>query len=661
MKKKRNKKVPAYAFGIDQMAGIGQLLGMGMQAIGNNGYTEPGMEAVPTDGQIAGNTLQGAASGAVAGLTVGGPIGAVAGGIVGAAGNLFGANKKRKAIRRRNERRSTLKSTEAGLNLQAGLADEYYDDNTLAYTFANGGIMPQDIAFVDNSEILRDTSGNLAQVPNTTNGTDEHLINTSTLESALSPNLKRKGSKETFAKAGEKIMKRYKPSKGNDRFAEATNELNKLHANTEYNQLLVEQETTKAKRGVKPQTKGIPAYKDGIAEWLKKAGNVVLNEISAPGRHILNAGNQFLKDFGAAGRSVDANTGVSENTQPGFLGYDRLQAGGSATQGYLGSPTTGNWGSVARFDTTGADGITGAAILNPRKQAVAADPAKQATIVIPPLTGATPAVSASGAKRSTVAPVAAPAAKVNYSTPMAKTYGTPAVTIPGLPEFGTPVATPIDDDVKDPLTIPNGFGNVGDLLSLTPTIYNWLQGMKTPEQETPQINPYSGYMTNAMASRRMNINPMLNANRNSRAIANYNAANLNANTGANLALRAQMASDEYANNANIYATKQNTDNQYLGDYANLLNNLGQQYTTSKQYTNDINAANRAAARNYKGTAASQLGQWAQVQQQMNNQQASDDMVYPLLETFLSQGYTQDQIDAIRNKYVNNRRGRKYGR
>ena len=96
----------------------------------------------------------------------------------------------------------------------------------------------------------------------------------------------------------------------------------------------------------------------------------------------------------------------------------------------------------------------------------------------------------------------------------------------------------------------------------------------------------------------------------------------------------------------MYDTKQNADNAYLGEYANTLNNLGQQFVQSENMYNDLNARNRAAARNFGATATSQLGKWSQVNRQMQNQYNRDQMTLPFLADFLSQGFTKEQVDNL---------------
>ena len=218
-----------------------------------------------------------------------------------------------------------------------------------------------------------------------------------------------------------------------------------------------------------------------------------------------------------------------------------------------------------------------------------------------------------------------------------------------------PDLSPISNTVGNKKGSKDKAGNIDyspDWLSLAPTVYNTLQSLRNPEYEQTVLNPYTGAITNTMARRRMNIEPARLANSRSRAISNYNLANINANTGANLAARTQAAVDEYAANANMYATKQNADNAYLGEYANTLNNLGQQFVQSRTLANDLNAKNRAAARSFGTAAVSQLGQWSQVNRQMKNQAARDNMVYPYLANFLAYGNPTELIQQMNRQYYN---------
>lgn len=272
MKKKINKKkVPAYAFGIDQGLEIASILGAGLQ-----GFTEEGSGA-----DIVGSTLGGAAKGASVGSAILPGIGTAIGGAVGGVGNLVSSIFRKNAINKQKRIKANAKEVAMGKGNAATLEQEYWDDNSLAYTFENGGILP-DLAYVDNNEVIRDDFGNIAQVPNSKPGTDNHLIDASNLESVLSDRIKRPGTNRTFAQEGEKLTKMTKKSKGNDIFAKNTDMLNKRNANAMYEQLLTEQEAVKAKKGIKPKVKGIPAYADGKGDWTRRLGKSIANFLTSP-------------------------------------------------------------------------------------------------------------------------------------------------------------------------------------------------------------------------------------------------------------------------------------------------------------------------------------------------------------------------------------------
>lgn len=497
MKKKINKKkVPAYAFGIDQGLEIASILGAGLQ-----GFTEEGSGA-----DIAGSTLGGAAKGASVGSVILPGIGTAVGGVVGGVGNLVSGIFRKNAINKQKRIKANAKEIAMGKGNAATLEQEYWDDNSLAYTFENGGILP-DLAYVDNNEVIRDDFGNIEQVPNSKPGTDNHLIDASNLESVLSDKIKRPGTNKTFAQEGKKLVNMTKGSKGKDRFARNADKLNQMNTNAMYEQLLTEQEAVKAKKGVKPKVKGIPAYADGKSKIPTNKPDEV-----------------FLK------------APVPELLQAPSLGI------------------------VANKPT---------------------------------------------------------AEKINA----------------GLP------AAPKRSNTKDKPSFDS-------LSGLSPILYSWVQSRRRPEVEDQVLNPYTGAINRAMASRRVNIEPTLAANRRSRAVARNNMARLNPNTGMNLAYGNQLATGEYAQNASVYANRDNANNQYLGEYANMMNNLGQQYVQNTVLTNDLNARNRAAARNFGATAAGQLGQRSQTKEKMRNQARRDRQILPYLQNFLRYGTVNSLVDSL---------------
>lgn len=672
MKKNKNRKIKvnAYYNGMDtinNIVGATSVVGSALSGISDEG------SAVNT----AGNVLSSAGSLAAAGSAFG-PIGTGVGAALGAVvGGITSARKKRQLINKRI-RDNYIKSTEVGMNQTAAAAEEYWNNNNVAYSFENGGILP-DLAYVDNNEILRDDNGNITKVPNNIPGTDNHLIDSSSLDSVLSDNIKRPGTKNTFAKEGEKLVKRMKPSKGKDKFAENTNRLNKLNANKAYEALLAEQEQVKAKKGIKPKTKSlIPAYLDGkersgIAEWLinefnsNQTGTARSDAKKQAAKNILNSG--WLKKIYDYFSNSPATTNYSSKDKA----KEELDINTILSQAADYHNALALQKNNKESNRNDVDGVTyEAKSVNPSSNYRVGSSLFRSTIddVMPEVNYSIQPVT----NTNSSSPKATTYVSTTATKPVASTKTTPANTKPNS-ETTTNVTKPFNSFLKEleakplstkpnyPTTLPKvDTGNTSkkntqsndskstypiDWASLAPTIYNTLQGLKDPEIDPLVTNPYNNQIINSMAKRRMNIDPILSANARSRAISNYNLANLNANTGANLAARTQAAVNEYAANEALYGTKQNADNAYIADYANTLNNLGQQYTSSKATNLDLNARNRAATRAFTSKAASQLGEWSQINSKMRNEYNRDMMMWPLLEDFLSQGYTTDKLAQLK--------------
>lgn len=620
-------------------SGAAAMIGAGLQ-----GATEEGSAA-----NIAGGALSGAASGASAGMAFG-PIGAVAGGVLGLGGNLIKGIFQKKKIEEQKRRKEQAERTQLGMNNAANLATEYWEDNEQAYTFENGGIMP-DLAYLDNNEVVRSDYGDILQVPNTVAGTDNHLVDASSLDAVLSDKIKRPSTGKTFAQEGKKLVNMSKPSKGKDIFAQNSDRLNKINANRRFNELLEEQESIKAKKGIRPKTKGIPAYEDGK----DKDGIRIRAGIWNPEEYVIT--NPFKDVFSKDGMNVD-NAGVQTGARMGIMNPTPVKYNENAAtnaQISLGSPTTGAWFvpnvKQSPSQSMEVDGITGETIRISDNTPTSVERTDYVSTEPVPQTVTTPKATAAKAVTKQVSKPAEPARQKFMTDPL-EAGPMPTLATNGKmakDELSTkiPQITPPASKPKNKFSFPD---INGDLLALAPTMYNFMQGLRGPETESTVLNPYAGAINRTMARRRINIAPTLAANRRSRAIANYNASNVNTGTGANLAARTQMAANEYASNADIYAARDNANNAYLGEYANVMNNLGQQYVQNQVMTNDLNARNRAAARNYSGTAASQIGQWSQVREQMRNQKRRDDMMLPFLGQHLSAGYTTDMMNEFYRRY-----------
>lgn len=275
-------------------------------------------------------------------------------------------------------------------------------------------------------------------------------------------------------------------------------------------------------------------------------------------------------------------------------------------------------------------------------------------------------------------PTASNTATASTSTPTRRRKATSTSTNTGLIDEGKPelpftwydtptVESVYDTDydtVESPSATPNDisyretradrrnklFDKVGSALSgiasLTPVMSNLFTGR--PETVDAVYNPYATSISNTMRRRRYDISPAIEDLNRNRATSNYNAGQINTSTGANLAYRLQSAVNTDRAIASLRSQESNVNNQYLGDYANTMNSLGQQWVNATNMANEANAQNRATARNIRRTGLSQLSQWAQNRELMRNQKARDMEMWPLYQRFLQAGFTEDDLRAMMN-------------
>lgn len=220
----------------------------------------------------------------------------------------------------------------------------------------------------------------------------------------------------------------------------------------------------------------------------------------------------------------------------------------------------------------------------------------------------------------------------------------------------SPSATPNDISYRETRADRRNklFDKVGSALSgiasLTPVMSNLFTSR--PETVDAVYNPYATSIANTMRRRRYDISPAIEDLNRNRATSNYNASQINTNTGANLAYRLQSAVNTDRAIASLRSQESNVNNQYLGDYANTMNSLGQQWVNATNMANEANAQNRATARNIRRAGLSQLSQWAQNRELMRNQKARDMEMWPLYQRFLQAGFTEDDLRAMMNSNRN---------
>lgn len=600
---------------------IGNISGIAQAIPGAiNTLTSPFQTSTATTGgeaamQSLTGIAEGVGSGAQLGMTIGGPVGGLVGGIAGAAVGLIG--KKGKAAEmtsftdfdegtlgtglRGAFRNRKLRKRRAAIRLNAfqnreavagteRLANEFNEDNTEFDTdvFEYGGRVPSSLAYVDDGELIQTPDGAVSKVPEQGQPTDSNLINLPEGSKVLSNTLKVPGTKKTFAQLGEQMMAKNK-SKGKDIYAQNADMLNEMNNKLMHDKLFAMQESIKAKKGIKNKTKELESFARG--------------------------GDNTPAGYNAAGFMMD----------PRFAG--EISMGVSAPTPRV-RDTWGMKGDVtAPWDNYGRVSEVNAGTSPPKRTKFSSSQTISKK--------ATPRVA-----KSVVAPeIMSDLSTIDEIVPEVSATPQDIRTRSIIPTIGTnPAATTVNTPEA---SNPNWVDAIGDFATLAPIMSNLFTG--NPESVQANYNPYASAIVNTMGRRRYNINPLLRDIEQNRDVANYSASQQMTNTGHNMAFRLQNAIQANKAKAAARATESNVNNQYKGEYANAMNDLGKQWVNATNLASDLNAQNRASARNIRRAGLSQLSQFAQNKSLMRNQSKRDKAMLELYKPFLQAGFTSDAI------------------
>lgn len=600
-KRKKQIKIPAAKFGLEQIGNIAEQLPNAVQLLSN-----PFQKSTATSsGEAVAQSINGIMSGASTGSQIGSPLGTagkIAGATIGAAVGLIGkrgeeaemtsftdydegtlgtgltglfGNSKLKKRRERIKKnaynnRAAVQGTE---QLASDYDMEYGDLDTT--TFNSGGTTGNSLVYVDDGELLRTPDGSIHEVAEQGKPTDSNLLNLPNGSRILSDSLKVPGTSETFANAGKRIMKN-KKSIYNDKYSENAQKLNDINNQLAYDKLFALQESVKKQKGIKPKTKKLVQAADNGDE-VKQAPMLDLLDETVP--EVNSTTN-------------DIYTGID-------YGYNWIKE----------DPLNPKW-----EDTSG---ITYAPLLDTEDIDISVD-------VMPNLK-------------------------------MSRLSGKPTVsTNPSntMPKSSYPEVKPVDTsslnkkkskDINfDATKLINGLTGLAEIV---PALSNIFSSKDKPVQAN--YNPYANATLKAARGRRYNINPYLRDIERNRAISNYNASQMNTNTGASMAFRLANAVNTDRASANVRAQQSNINNQYLGEYANIANNLGQQWVGATNLAEDMNRKQIANTRNIRRTGMSQLSQWAQNKQLMRNQINRDNAMLALYGPYLEGVFTKSTMDDYR--------------
>lgn len=590
-----------------------------------NTLTSPFQTSTATTGgeatmQSLTGIAEGAGSGAQLGMTIGGPVGGLVGGIAGAAVGLIG--KKGKAAEmtsftdfdegtlgtglRGAFRNKKLRKRRAAIRLNAfqnreavagteRLANEFNEDNTEFDTdvFEYGGRVPSSLAYVDDGELIQTPDGAVSKVPEQGQPTDSNLVNLPEGSRILSNTLKVPGTNKTFAELGDKVMTR-KKSKGKDIYAQNANMLNEMNNKLMHDKLFAMQESIKAKKGIKNKTKELESFARG--------------------------GDNTPAGYNATGFMID----------PRFAGEISMGVSAPAPRyksntSYVKGDVTAPWDNYGRVSEVNAGTLPEVTITAPKRTKFSSSQTISKK--------ATPRVA-----KSVVAPeIMSDLNTIDEIVPEVSATPQDIRTRSIMPTIGTNPTTVNTPEVNS----PNWVDAISDFATLAPIMSNLFTG--NPESVQANYNPYASAIANTMGRRRYNINPLLRDIEQNRDVANYSASQQMTNTGHNMAFRLQNAIQANKAKAAARATESNVNNQYKGEYANAMNDLGKQWVNATNLASDLNAQNRASARNIRRAGLSQLSQFAQNKSLMRNQSKRDKAMLELYKPFLQAGFTSDAI------------------
>lgn len=647
---------------------ITDILGKGSDIIGgvtNIASMLAGPSTATTKGEAVQQSIQNVIGGAATGAQMGsvaGPVGAIVGGAAGLATGLVGKKGKisgggfyedptltlgtgirgaisNKGLKRRYEAAKTLAGQHrigASIGAQAQQEwDEDYDQNV--YTMEFGGQIPSSMAYVDDGELINTPQGQILEVPEKGKPTDSNLVNLPEGSRVLSDTLKVPGSKETFAQMGKRLMSKQK-TKGKDKYAENSAMLNEMNDQDIHDELFAIQEITKNKRS---------KVKNGI-------------QAAADGDIITRNGREWIRDSKTGnyipykGQSVGGIYDIQPN-----INIDKLVSGysfGNNLPTFEANNINFSNNSLKKNVWPSTPSIT------PSQQ----NTAKRISVSTPIATTYNMATAIPDTKKlssTSKKPIISPAINkvvARSIEPITNDLDLSSETISRVEDEAIPyepiISTVVNNQNKkannneNPPKDKNNWRKIlGDITSnisqIAPIFSNL---MASPENFEAVYNPYADNIIRTMSGRKFDIAPAKRAIRENRAISNYNASQYNPTTGANLAyrLQSQIAADKAI--SDLYSQKNNIDNQYKSDYANTLNNLGQQFVGSRNLSIDQNARSRASSRNINRAGLSQLSNYFQNKELMRNQRNRDIAMLEAYAPFLEAAYKSgDYINLMK--------------
>lgn len=623
MKNKKLKRIPQYAFGADAISNWGNMSGVDKANVVTQGVSAVGsMIGNATSGKkpTAAGVIGGIGSGVAMGASIGGPWGAVIGGAIGGItssigsggsvneqtgeyelpsgiAGLFGHSKS--YIRNKAGR---IKNGIQARQMSEQIAADYYQENGYnELSLSKGGVVPSTMAYLDDGEMLRTPDGTIGSIPEEGKPTDSNLLNVPVGTQVLSDKIKVPGTNKTFAEMGKKLMKKNN-KKANNIYAENSQMLNERNNQIAYQALLDQQEALKSKK-IK---KNAAAYADGT-RGIKPYG---YNKNMSDFKYWDSDKNNYTQDYLNWVNSI-----TDQDVKDIYSGkYGDMSTYLGKNKGVI--PTVEQAISLMTDRKYGDWHKIGQAYVDSRSNRSS---------------GPRPIPSSEVASRYNInVPIG------NVDTGSSKYFN--YIGNPGQ----LPVGNTYGTNRKKPKTPRdnNRLDLIDNIAALAGPIGNIFSG--SPERvETYTYDPVYGPTD-------YNIDPILKEATLSDRIARYNMANINHNTGANMAFGLQSAVNRNKAIANAYATKNNAENQMAFNNAQIANQWGQQYANARHLASVEQAQNDAAAKNIRREGFGDLSTRIQQINRDKRLTKRDSAVLKAMLPYLEYGMTSDQLTKLYN-------------
>lgn len=612
--KKRNRKIkaPKYAFGAKEITGLLQAGGNIAQGFGAGNSTAnavfSGIDAV---GDVASaiNPVVGMAVKGVAG------IGKMVTGIVGTKGSVDPVTGEitkgtgilgRKNKNKLKQRSGIVKNNIAAAENSQQLAADYYQEhgNNGATLVADGGIIPNTLAYLDDGELIRTPNGSINEIPEEGKPEDSNLMNVPVGTQVLSDKLKVPGTNKTFAQKGKEIMKNNK-YKGKDKYAENSKKLNDWNAQIAYDNLLTLQESLKDSKQIKQKANKYNKGTDGINDQEIIIKNPKWNN-DFDGKYESISGTIYAEDNGKYGNfpsQIDTWLENDDNLNYAWKDLGSLPQVSRAMSKY-------NNDKRKALHANYSDGIYGE-VHDWFRKAIGAQ--NNTDVNLPKFND-----------------LQLPQYNGKFSSKNIGTYGKPTVrNFNNKKRYDKKSTFDVSDFISSLAGVSAGL--IGPIANMTAKRGE----TNVPYTYTPKYGPTE-----------WNIDPQLREINRSNAIARYNQSRLSPNTGAGLAFGIQSAIARNDAMARAYAEKNNMENQMAMANAGIYNDAAR-YNAQARHTAAVeNAQDRAAVDTARRIGLRDLGTALQTMSRDRRLAKRDQATLAAMEPFLQYGMTGEQYQKL---------------